>query len=123
MTRTYSDLADENVQILLNTLADRNSEPDIYKETMSKIGMSLDDAILAQIDDEQCDVYLACTVEDADFLFQFFYFAKDDERTPEGEVIPGIGGNVYYRLGFEGQDSKNKYIPEVVKARCSKFTK
>lgn len=231
MTRTYSDLADENVRILLSTLADRNSEPNIYKETMTKIGMSLGDAILAQIDDEQCDVYLACTVEDADFLalgmlsrlekqlkkvafacfwnqrfspfevedlqiapiikkyqepttknikyliivksiisgacvvrtnlidliqkiepkkifivapvmyvqaeqklkssfekdiydkFQFFYFAKDDERTSKGEVIPGIGGNVYYRLGFEGQDSKNKYIPEVVKARRSKFTK
>ncbi len=38
--------------------------------------------------------------------FQFFYFAKDDERTPSGEVIPGIGGIVYDRLGFNGQEEK-----------------
>ena len=49
--------------------------------------------------------------------FQFFYFAKDEERTSTGEVRPGIGGNVYQRLGFEDQDSKNKYIPEIVKKR------
>ncbi len=30
--------------------------------------------------------------------FQFFYFAKDDQRTPEGEVLPGIGGMIYNRL-------------------------
>lgn len=47
--------------------------------------------------------------------FKFFYFASDTERTPEGEVIPGIGGNVYTRLGFENQDDKNQYIPEIVK--------
>jgi hypothetical protein len=38
--------------------------------------------------------------------FQFFYFAKDDQRTAKGEVIPGIGGSVYDRLGFQGQDDK-----------------
>lgn len=228
MTRTYSKLADDDVRDLLNILADRKSDPDIYKKTMTKVGMRLGDAILAQINDTRCDVCLACTVEDADFLakgmlirlekeieklhfacfwnqrfspfevedlqiapilrryqeptsktvkyliivksiisgacvvrtnlialiqkieperilivapvihyqaeqklkssfekaiydkFQFFYFAKDDARI-DGEVIPGIGGNVYYRLGFKGQDSKNEYIPEVVKARRSKF--
>lgn len=55
--------------------------------------------------------------------FQFFYFAKDDERTSEGEVIPGIGGSVYERLGFQGQEDKNKYIPEIVKSRRSKLMK
>ncbi len=37
------------------------------------------------------------------------------------KVIPGIGGNVYLRLGWEGQDDKNKYIPEIVKTRRPKF--
>ena len=231
MTRIYSELVNESIQVLLDTLADKNSAPNLYRDTMTKLGMALGDAILSQISNEQCNVYLACTVEDADFLargmlirleeqlksvafacfwnqrfspfevediqiapilrkyqepvsqsvnylivvksiisgacvvrtnlvhliqkiepekifivapvmyvqaeeklkssfkkeiyekFQFFYFAKDDRRTHEGEVIPGIGGNVYHRLGFDGQDAKNKYIPEIVKDRRSKLTK
>ncbi|MEL6940027.1 MAG: hypothetical protein AAFO84_12620 [Cyanobacteria bacterium J06598_1] len=49
--------------------------------------------------------------------FQFIYLAEDDERSLEGEVIPGIGGMVYERLGFSGQEEKNKYVPNLVKAR------
>lgn len=45
----------------------------------------------------------------------------DDQRTPEGEVLPGIGGMIYNRLGFQGQEDKNKYVPEVVKSRRSKL--
>ncbi|NMG10700.1 hypothetical protein [Brasilonema sp. UFV-L1] len=229
MTRTYSNLCNEDVKVWLETLADKSVNSEKYKEIMTKIGMSLGDCVLAQIDDYLSDVYLACTVEDADFLakgmlirlekqiqkvafacfwnqrfspfeiedlkvapilkkyqepsnnqvkylivvksiisgacvvrtnlinliqkiepekifivapviyhnaeqklknefeepiydkFQFFYFAKDDKRTSEGEVIPGIGGNVYLRLGFEGQNNKNEYIPTIVKLRRSKF--
>jgi RNase H-fold protein (predicted Holliday junction resolvase) len=53
--------------------------------------------------------------------FQFVYFAKDNERTEEGEVVPGIGGMIYERLGFRGQEEKNSYIPEIVKARRARF--
>lgn len=53
--------------------------------------------------------------------FEFIYFAKDNERTPEGEVIPGIGGSVYERLGFQGQDDKNTYIPELVRSRRARL--
>lgn len=49
--------------------------------------------------------------------FEFLYFAQDNERTQQGEVIPGIGGSVYERLGFHGQEEKNKYTPQVVKTR------
>lgn len=49
--------------------------------------------------------------------FQFFAFAQDNERTDKGEVIPGIGGMVYDRLGFAGQSDKNSYTPTVVKKR------
>lgn len=231
MTRVYSDLVDKKIQILLETLADKSSEPSLYQKAMTTIGTSLGNAILAEIKDEQCSVYLACTVEDADFLargildqiekhlpsvafacfwnqrfspfevkdlkvapilrkyqeptekrvnflvivksiisgacvvrtnlvhliqkiepekifivapvmyynaeqklknefeqevcnkFKFFYFAKDDERTAEGEVIPGIGGMVYERLGFNGQNEKNSYVPDLVKSRRSKLVK
>ncbi|MGD1861301.1 MAG: hypothetical protein ACFB0E_15190 [Leptolyngbyaceae cyanobacterium] len=49
--------------------------------------------------------------------FQFFYFAKDHERNELGEVLPGIGGMVYTRLGFDGQADKNRYLPAIVKQR------
>lgn len=46
----------------------------------------------------------------------FSIFAKDDGRKLDGKVIPGIGGMVYDRLGFDGQDEKNRHIPELVVA-------
>lgn len=49
--------------------------------------------------------------------FRFFAFAQDDERTEQGEVIPGIGGMVYDRLGFAGQSEKNSHTPTIVKKR------
>ncbi|SHN33750.1 hypothetical protein [Chitinophaga sp. CF418] len=49
--------------------------------------------------------------------FEFFYFAEDNEVTEAGEVIPGIGGSVYHRLGLEDAMKKNKYIPVIVKER------
>ena len=229
MTRTYSKIANDKMQRLLDTLADKDSQPAIYRQAMTQLGMGLGEAILSEIKSNRCSVYLACTVEDADFLakgildnlehqlqtiafscfwnqrfspfevddlqiapiikkyqepideivnylivvksiisgacvvktnltsliqiinpekifiaapvmyhqaeqklheaferpiydkFQFFYFAKDDQRTSEGEVIPGIGGMVYSRLGFHDQNEKNKYIPEIVKTRRAKF--
>ena len=66
-------------------------------------------------------INIIVTVKDIYDKFQFFYFAKDDERTSEGEVIPGIGGMVYDRLGFKGQDDKNSYVPEMVKKRRSQL--
>ncbi|MBE9053239.1 hypothetical protein IQ243_22995 [Nostocales cyanobacterium LEGE 11386] len=229
MTRIYSDLCNNDIKLFLEELADKNIEPRLYRETMTKLGFLMGNCIQNQIHENKPDIYLASTVEDADFLakgmlrslennsfnisfacfwnqrfspfevedlkispilkkyqepahhkvnyliiiksiisgacvvrtnlvnliqkiepeqifivapviykdaeqklknefeeaiyskFRFFYFAKDDERTREGEVIPGIGGNVYLRLGFEGQDNKNEYIPEIVKLRRSKF--
>lgn len=49
--------------------------------------------------------------------FNFFYLAEDSEVTESGEVIPGIGGSVYRRLGLEDSMKKNKYIPVIVKQR------
>jgi len=46
--------------------------------------------------------------------FNFTYFAKDDVRTEDGEIVPGVGGNVYKRLGFSGQSGKNAYFPKIV---------
>jgi hypothetical protein len=53
--------------------------------------------------------------------FDFLYFAKDDERKADREVVPGIGGMVYDRLGFDGQDDKNRYMPKIVEERMDKL--
>ena len=45
--------------------------------------------------------------------FHFVTFAIDEERVG-GEVIPGIGGTVYSRLGLIDIETKNHYIPEMV---------
>lgn len=49
--------------------------------------------------------------------FQFIYLAEDDEDGPGGVVIPGIGGSVYERLGIGDSQTKNGYVPELVKER------
>jgi uracil phosphoribosyltransferase len=49
--------------------------------------------------------------------FEFYYFAVDDEQNERGEVIPGIGGTVYERLGIGNAQTKNQYIPQIVRAR------
>lgn len=64
------------------------------------------------------EISLAQEFEDSiSSKFEFIYFAIDDEVTSQGEVVPGIGGNLYTRLGFSGVENKNKYIPELVKHR------
>ena len=49
--------------------------------------------------------------------FEYFTFAVDDQYAPDQHtLIPGVGGSVYERLGFEG-DSRLRYIPEIVRQR------
>lgn len=50
--------------------------------------------------------------------FKYIWFATDYEKNGE-EVIPGIGGLVYKRLGLGDEVSKNKHIPDIVKLRRS----
>lgn len=229
MTRTYSDFNTDLSKAQLGRLADKTTAPEAYKEAMILLGERLGEVVSAKILDSESTLYLACTVEDADYLakgmlsplerhlqsvslacfwnerfspfnvsdikaapiirkytepasstinhlvivksiisggcvvktnlndliqtinpekifvvapviylgaeqrlaaefeasvhekFQFVYLAEDDERSDSGEVIPGIGGMVYDRLGFAGQEEKNRYVPEIVKARRSKI--
>jgi hypothetical protein len=47
--------------------------------------------------------------------FEYFTFAHDDEKSLDGKnVLPGIGGSVYERLGVTNPLA---YIPEIVKSR------
>lgn len=48
--------------------------------------------------------------------FLFITFAIDDEQNGR-EIIPGIGGMVYDRLGLGGESRKNQYIPRLVQER------
>lgn len=50
---------------------------------------------------------------------EYLAFAVDDER--EGKwVVPGVGGDIYHRLGYGGKENKNRHIPELVKTRRKK---
>jgi len=49
--------------------------------------------------------------------FQYVYFAEDSEKVEEGNLVPGIGGSVYQRLGFKDQADKNRFTPDLVKTR------
>jgi hypothetical protein len=49
--------------------------------------------------------------------FKYLYFAVDSDKSKEGIVIPGIGGDVYKRLGFGTQADKNKFVPAIVRQR------
>jgi Uncharacterized protein conserved in bacteria (DUF2188) len=55
--------------------------------------------------------------EDIYNKFRYIYLAEDDIKSPEGIIIPGIGGDVYERLGFGSQDDKNRSTPKLVKER------
>ncbi len=226
MSRQYSKYNTPDTKILLNILANKNVSPVKYRQAMTSLGESFGNIFINEIPDRRASIYLASTVEDADYLaqgmlkrleeshyqsigfacfwnkrfspfgisdlkiapvlkryqepidsainylvivksiisggcvvstnltnlikeitpkqifiiapviykdaeeklkaefdkniyrkFQFRYFARDDERMESGEVIPGIGGMVYERLGFQGQEEKNQYVPEIVKRR------
>jgi hypothetical protein len=47
--------------------------------------------------------------------FRFFFFAEDDQKDDHGNVLPGIGGSVYERLGIARQSQS--FIPLIVKER------
>lgn len=46
-------------------------------------------------------------------LFNYVYLAKDSQRK-NSEVIPGIGGSVYEKLGFKSQKDKNMFLPKII---------
>lgn len=49
--------------------------------------------------------------------FRFLTFAIDTEKDVQKGIIPGVGGMVYPKLGLGDSHEKNKYIPDLVKAR------
>lgn len=53
--------------------------------------------------------------------FDFCYYAEDDKVDETGTVIPGVGGNIYKRLGFTDEGDKNRYTPELVRSRRKRF--
>jgi|TARA_R110001583_G_scaffold59932_6_gene178405 hypothetical protein len=50
-------------------------------------------------------------------LFKYIFLAKDSEFLKNGEMVPGIGGSIYEKLGFKNQQDKNTFIPEIVKRK------
>jgi len=49
--------------------------------------------------------------------FQFIYFAEDNEREAEDNVVSGITAKLDKRLASVDQDAKNSVTPAIVKLR------
>ncbi|SEC71919.1 hypothetical protein [Pseudomonas anguilliseptica] len=47
--------------------------------------------------------------------FVFIYFAQDSQKDESGEVIPGIGGQIYQLLGIGKQPAQTGYMPSLVR--------
>ena len=47
--------------------------------------------------------------------FEFLALAIDKEKNAIGEVVPGIGGEIYPLLGLEGQPARKTYMPNLVR--------
>lgn len=48
-------------------------------------------------------------------MFEFLYFAIDKDKGDDGEVRPGIGGQIYELLGLTGQPARVSFMPQLVK--------
>jgi hypothetical protein len=60
--------------------------------------------------------------KDLSAKFEYLFFAEDSERSSDGIVVPGIGGDIYHRLGFADQTAKNNFTPQLVKERRKRIS-
>lgn len=51
--------------------------------------------------------------------FHFLTFAIDTIKDTQGQVLSGVGGMVYPKLGLGDSHEKNKYMPMLVKERIT----
>lgn len=49
--------------------------------------------------------------------FEYITLAIDDEKRDGKWIVPGVGGDIYTRLGYGGARQKNLHVPALVKAR------
>lgn len=49
--------------------------------------------------------------------FDFTWFAKDSVKDGDGTVLPGIGGQIYERLGLHGKPHETHLMPHEVRTR------
>ncbi|HEX8900639.1 hypothetical protein [Vitreimonas sp.] len=52
--------------------------------------------------------------------FHYWALAVDAQKDEHGNVFPGIGGEVYTRLGLGGAQQKNAILPDVVARRMER---
>lgn len=51
--------------------------------------------------------------------FEFIYLAVDNDKATDGEVIPGIGGQIYGLLGLKDQPARASFMPQLVRQLAS----
>ena len=51
--------------------------------------------------------------------FRYWTFEIDTRKDAEGNVYPGVGGEVYERLGIGDKVSKNAIVPDLIRRRAT----
>lgn len=58
-------------------------------------------------------------VQEISDRFEYITLAIDDEKRDGKWIVPGVGGDIYTRLGYGGAEQKNRHVPLLVKLRRS----
>lgn len=74
--------------------------------------------VVAPVMFKGADKSLECEFEqEISSRFEYLTLAVDDEKHDGKWVVPGVGGDIYTRLGYGGLENKNNHVPLLVKAR------
>ena len=114
--RMLTSSATSDAQRLLSVLADTRSSTEAYREAMLGLGGALGRTIAAEnpsIRSQQ--VYLVCTVEDADFLARGMLSSLQEAGVPADRIRVACFWNERVRQ-FEGSDRETFDIAPIVKA-------
>lgn len=68
-------------EAILNTLLDCKNDPERYRNAMYQLGRALGGDIANAFSSARSDIYVACTVEDADFLAKGILDVLEDTRS------------------------------------------
>lgn len=94
----------------------KNSWAEIKEDIVSQVKLSLDNKEQFSISIVYSDAEVNLREEFPESiyqLFEFIYFAIEEDKDDKGWVVPGIGGSVYEKLGVESRT----YYPEILDHR------
>lgn len=113
--RAFTDSADDSARSLLGILADKSSNEELYRTAMRRLGEALAQVIARNYASAcQGNVYVVCTVEDADFLARGLLDGLVGSGVPSSQVRFACFWNERLRK-FKNADRETLDIAPIVK--------